>query len=100
MADRLQHQNSTTRNGPAPPAEFIAACALAFAASLVATAHFCRSMWCEMKTPGGWTNSELWMRIAGPQRYQTAPRRQHISAQIETSTVKPSPLPTLLITQR
>ena len=44
---------------------FIFACGIAFLASVVATAYFCRSMCCEMDMPGGWTMSMMWMRMPG-----------------------------------
>jgi len=100
MADRLQHQNSTTRNGPAPPVEFIAACALAFAASLVATAHFSRSMCCEMKMPGGWTMSMMWMRMPGRTWFESALSFQLMWLAMMIAMMLPSALPTFLKQKR
>jgi len=46
MADQSQHKNSAGCDEATLPAEFIAVCVLAFAASVSATVYFCRSMRC------------------------------------------------------
>src|SRR6266498_1885285 len=58
MADQLK--NSASCDETMLPVEFIAVCVLAFVAGAAATAHFRRSMCCEMEMPGGWTMSSMW----------------------------------------
>ena len=47
------------------PAVFTAACLLLFIAGIVITVYYCVSMCCDMKMPGGWTMSMMWMRMSG-----------------------------------
>src|ERR1017187_8857438 len=65
MTGRLQHRTSASGNDATLPAEFIAVCALAFAASVAGSVYFCRSMSGGMEMPGGWTMSMAWMRMPG-----------------------------------
>src|SRR5947209_783989 len=65
MADQLQLKNSAGGDETTLPAEFKAACVLAFAAGVWATVYFCRSMCCEMEMPGGWRMPMMWMRMRG-----------------------------------
>ena len=65
MTDQLQHRTSAGGNEAALQAEFIAVCALAFAASVAGTVYFCRSMSGGMEMPGAWTMSMTWMRMPG-----------------------------------
>jgi predicted metal-binding membrane protein len=65
MTHLLQHKNSADRKEGTLPAEFISVCIIAFVAGGSVTAYFCRSMCCEMKMPGGWTMSMMWMRMSG-----------------------------------
>lgn len=44
---------------------FIVICLLAFVISIIATLHFCAPMGGDMKMPGGWTMSMMWMRMPG-----------------------------------
>ena len=44
---------------------FTAACLLLFIAGMVVTIYYCVSMCCDMKMPGGWTMSMMWMRMSG-----------------------------------
>src|SRR2546421_8968 len=71
-ADQPQDNNSTAPNEAGLPAGFVAVCVLAFVASIAATAHFCRSMCCEMEMPGGWTMSMMWMRMPGRTWFESA----------------------------
>jgi predicted metal-binding membrane protein len=64
MAHQLQHKNSANREASLP-AEFIAVCVIAFITGGSATAYFYRSMCCDMKMPGGWMMSMMWMRMSG-----------------------------------
>src|ERR1017187_9872503 len=65
MTDQLQHKALASGNDATLPAEFIAVCAFAFAASVAGTVYFCRSMSGGMGMPGGWTMSMTWMRMSG-----------------------------------
>src|ERR1035437_1962735 len=65
MTDQLQHRTSAGDNEAALQAEFIAVCALAFAASVAGTVYSCRSMSGGMDMPGGRTMSMTWMRMPG-----------------------------------
>jgi predicted metal-binding membrane protein len=65
MTDQLQHKTSASGNDATLPAEFIAVCAFAFAASAAGTVYLCRSMSGGMEMPGGWTMSMIWMRMPG-----------------------------------
>jgi predicted metal-binding membrane protein len=65
MTDQPQHRTSTGGDEAKLQAEFIAVCALAFAASAAVTVYFCRSMSGGMEMPGGWTMSMTWMRMPG-----------------------------------
>jgi len=46
-------------------AAFAAACWLLFITGIVITVYYCVSMCCDMKMPGGWTMSMMWMRMSG-----------------------------------
>jgi predicted metal-binding membrane protein len=65
MTDWLQDRTSAGGNESTLSAEFVAVCALAFAASVAGTVYFCRSMSGGMKMPGGWTIDMTWMRMPG-----------------------------------
>jgi predicted metal-binding membrane protein len=65
MTDQPHHRTSVGGNEATPQAEFIAVCALAFAASVAGAVYFCRSMSGRMEMPGGWTMSMTWTRMPG-----------------------------------
>src|ERR1035437_8538653 len=65
MTDQPHYRTSVGGNEATPQAEFIAVCALAFAASVAGAFYFCRSMSGRMEMPGGWTMSMTWMRMRG-----------------------------------
>jgi predicted metal-binding membrane protein len=79
---------------------FIAFCALTFAASLWATAHFCRSMCCEMEMPGDWTMSMMWMRMRGQTWIGSAISFQLMWLAMMVAMMMPSALPMFLKTKR
>jgi predicted metal-binding membrane protein len=84
----------------APPAEFIAACVVAFVASVSATVYFCRSMCCEMDMPGGWTMSMMWMRMPGQTWAASATSFQLMWLAMMVAMMLPSALPMFLNTKR
>src|SRR5215510_12520603 len=81
-------------------AEFIAACVLAFVASVSATIYFCRSMCCEMEMPGGWTMSMMWMRMAGQTWAASAASFQLMWLAMMVAMMLPSALPMFLNSKR
>src|SRR5262245_40753686 len=84
----------------AQSAEFIAACVLAFVASVAATAYFCRSMCCEMEMPGGWTMSMMWMRMPGQTWVASATSFLLMWLAMMVAMMLPSALPMFLNTRR
>ena len=82
------------------PAKFILVCALAFAASVVATIYFCRSMSGGMAMPGGWTMSMMWMRMPGQSWPISAAMFLLMWFAMMVAMMLPSALPTFLKTQR
>jgi predicted metal-binding membrane protein len=100
MTSQLQPTDSTGGNEATPPAEFIALCVVAFLASVWATAHFCRSMCCEMKMPGGWTMSTMWMSMPGQTWFASAISFLLMWLAMMVAMMMPSALPTFLKTKR
>jgi predicted metal-binding membrane protein len=98
MAD--QRENSAGCDEATPPAEFIAVCVLAFAAGVLATVYFCRSMCCEMKMAGGWTMSTMWMRMPGQTWAASATSFLLMWLAMMVAMMMPSALPTFLKTER
>src|SRR5262245_2594908 len=84
----------------AQSAEFIAACVLAFVASVAATAYFCRSMCCEMEMPGRWTMSMMWMRMPGQTWVASATSFLLMWLAMMVAMMLPSALPMFLNTKR
>src|SRR5215510_2714311 len=81
-------------------AEFIAACVLAFVASVSATIYFCRSMCCEMEMPGGWRMSMMWMRMPGQSWAASVASFQLMWLAMMVAMMLPSALPMFLNTKR
>jgi predicted metal-binding membrane protein len=79
---------------------FIAFCALTFAASVWATAHFCRSMCCDMEMPGDWTMSMMWVRMRGQTWFGSALSFLFMWLAMMVAMMMPSALPTFLKTRR
>jgi len=79
---------------------FIAVCVLAFVAGISATVYFCRSMCCEMKMPGGWTMSMMWMRMRGQTWLASATSFLLMWLAMMVAMMTPSALPTFLKTRR
>jgi predicted metal-binding membrane protein len=100
MAAQLQHKNSADCDEVTLPAEFITVCVLAFAASVSATAYFCRSMCCEMEMPGGWTMSMMWIRMPGQTWAASATSFLLMWLAMMVAMMLPSALPTFLKTER
>jgi predicted metal-binding membrane protein len=100
MADQLQHNNFAGCDEAAPPAEFIVVCLVAFAAGVLATAYFCRSMCCEMEMPGGWTMSSMWMPMTGQSWFDSAVSFQLMWLAMMVPMMLPSALPTFLKIKR
>src|SRR5215468_5715959 len=81
-------------------AEFIAACVLAFVASVSATIYFCRSVCCEMEMPGGWRMSMMWMRMPGQSWAASVASFQLMWLAMMVAMMLPSALPTFLKQKR
>ena len=96
MARQLQYENSAEPDKAARPVEFAAICAVAFVASIAATAYFCRSMCCEVEMPGGWTISTMWMRMPGQTWFASAVSFQLMWLGMMVAMMLPSALPTFL----
>ena len=92
--------NTAGDDETAPPAVFVAVCALAFAAGVTATVYFCRSMCCEMEMPGGWTMSMMWMRMRGETWAMSALSFVLMWLAMMVAMMMPSALPTFLKTRR
>src|SRR5215510_5514527 len=95
-----QIEKSAERVASAQRTEFIAACVVAFVASVSATVYFCRSMCCEMEMPGGWTMSMMWMRMPGQTWAESATSFQLMWLAMMVAMMLPSALPMLLNTKR
>src|SRR5262245_32048864 len=100
MVAHPRNEKSSECAASAPPAEFIAACVLAFVASVSATIYFCHSMCCEMEMPGGWTMSMMWMRMPGQTWAASATSFQLMWLAMMVAMMLPSALPTFLNTKR
>src|SRR5919197_2213948 len=100
IAAEQQNRNSNAANEARLPAGFIAICVLTFAASVAATAHFCRSMCCEMEMHGGWTMSMMWMRMPGHTWFGSASSFLFMWLAMMVAMMLPSALPTFLRTRR
>src|SRR5262245_45577956 len=81
-------------------AEFIAASALAFVASVSATVYFCRSMCCELEMPGVWPLSMMLMRMPGQTWAASATSFQFMWLAMMVAMMLPSALPMFLSTKR
>src|SRR5262245_51173308 len=93
-------EKSVERVVSAPAAEFIAACVVAFVASVSATIYFCGSMCCEMDMPGGWKMSMMWMRMPGQTWAASATSFQLMWLAMMVAMMMPSVLPMFLNTKR
>src|SRR5262249_5067927 len=100
MTTHLRIEKPAERVAGAPRAEFIAACVLAFVASVAATAYFCCSMCCEMEMPGGWTMSMMWMRMPGQTWAASATSFQLMWLAMMVAMMLPSAVPMFLSTKR
>jgi len=100
MADQLQHKNSAGSDEATLPGEFIAFCVVAFVAGVSATAYFCRPMCCDMKMPGGWTMSMMWMRMHGQTWFVWATSFLFMWLAMMVAMMIPSALPMFLKTRR
>src|SRR5205814_363419 len=81
-------------------AVFLFACGVAFVASVTATVYFCRSMYCEMEMPGGWTMSMMWMRMPGQTWFGSALSFHFMWLAMMVAMMLPSALPTFLKQRR
>lgn len=100
MLPQLQHKNSIDCNKTRLPAPFIAICTLLFVACLPATAYFCNSMQGEMKMPGGWTMSMMWMRMPGETWFSSALGFLLMWLAMMVVMMMPSAVPMFLKTKR
>src|SRR5262245_29181804 len=100
MTLHLRSEKSIQRVVSAARAEFIAASAFVFIASVFATIYFCRSMCCEMDMPGGWTMSMMWMRMPGQTWVASATSFQFMWLAMMVAMMLPSALPMFLSTKR
>jgi predicted metal-binding membrane protein len=100
MADQLQHKYSADCDEATLPVEFIAVCVVAFVTSVWLTVHFCRSMCCEMKMPGGWTMSTMWMPMPGQTWFASGTNFLLMWLTMMVAMMMPSALPTFLKTNR
>src|SRR5262245_8087682 len=100
MTDQRKHEYSAGGGEATLPAEFIAVCILAFAASVWATAYFCRSMCCEIEMPGGRPMSMMWMRMPGQTWAASATNFQLMWLAMMVAMMLPSALPMFLNTKR
>lgn len=100
MAHQLQHKNLANPDEATLPAEFITVCIIAFVAGGSATAYFCRSMCCDMKMPGGWTMSMMWMRMSGQTWASSATSFLLMWMAMMVAMMMPSVLPMFLKTRR
>jgi predicted metal-binding membrane protein len=96
IVDQLQHKRSAGCDEASLPVKFIAICVLTFVASLAATAHFCRSMCCEMEMPGGWRISMMWTRMPGQTWVASAVSFQLMWLTMMIAMMLPSALPMFL----
>jgi predicted metal-binding membrane protein len=96
MTAHPQRINLDGRNEAMASARFIAVCVLAFAAGVVATVYFCRSMCCEREMPGGWNMSMMWMRMRGQTWSASALSFLLMWLAMMVAMMLPSALPTFL----
>jgi predicted metal-binding membrane protein len=98
----IHPRNEKSAEGVAntPPAEFIAACAIAFVASVSATAYFCRSMCCDLEMRGSWKMSMMWMRMPGQTWAASATSFLLMWLAMMVAMMLPSALPMFLNTKR
>lgn len=100
MAHQLQHKNSTGRDVTKLPIEFIVVCVVAFVAGVSATAYFMGSMGYEMKMPGGWKMSMMWMRMPGQTWFLSTLSFLLMWLAMMVAMMTPSALPMFLKTRR
>lgn len=100
MVNEPQAKSSVGGDATTLPAGFIAVSVLAFAASVSATAYFCRSMSGGMGMAGGWTMSMAWMRVPGQSWAVSASMFLLMWLAMMVAMMLPSALPTFLKTRR
>jgi len=100
MAGQRQHKDSAGGVASSQSAEFIAVCVLAFVASVAATVYFCHSVCCDMKMPGGWTMSMMWMPMPGQTWFGSASTFLLMWLAMMVAMMLPSALPMFLNTRR
>ena len=81
-------------------AGFIAACAGVFIASVAVTVYFCHSMNCDMKMPGCWTMSMMWMPMPRQTWAASAASFLLMWLAMMLAMMLPSALPMFLNTRR
>ena len=96
----MQHEISAGGDEAPLPGEFVAVGVLAFAAGVAATAHFCRSLCCEMEMPGGWRMSMMWMRMHGQTWFASAISFLLMWLAMMVAMMMPSAVPVFLRTKR
>ena len=99
MDYQMQHKDSTGSKKVMQPVEFIAICGFVFFVSVLATAYFC-SMCCDMKMPGGWAMSMMWMRMPGQTWVTSALSFMLMWLAMMVAMMLPSALPMFLKTRQ
>ena len=100
MAHKLQHKNSADHNVVRSPNEFIIVCVFAFIVGVSATAYSIYSMGYDMKMPGGWTMSMMWMRMPGQSWLESGLSFVLMWLAMMVAMMMPSALPMFLKTRR
>lgn len=100
MSVQLQDENSVGCDKTPLPAGFIITCFFAFVAALLTVTYFCRSMQDEMKMPGDWAMSMMWMRMPGQTWFASALSFLLMWLAMMVAMMMPSALPMFLKTRR
>jgi predicted metal-binding membrane protein len=100
MIQQLQNKNSVGPDEAGLPAKFIAICLFAFIAGVWATIYFYRSMCCDMKMPGGWTMSMMWMQMPGQTWFTAGINFLLMWLAMMIAMMMPAALPMFLKTRR
>ena len=79
---------------------FILICSFVFVAALLTTAYFCRTMSDEMKMPGDWGMSMMWMRMPGQTAFMSTLSFLFMWLAMMVAMMLPSSLPMFLKTGR
>jgi len=100
MAHQLQHKSSFGSDKITRPIKFIVVCVFVFVAGLSVTIYFYYSMTGDMKMPGGWNMSMMWMRMQGQTWFASAVSFLLMWLAMMVAMMMPSVLPMFLKTRR